>query len=130
MKTIIVIMAISAWALSAQCANAGKQCAPSSETAAKTTAKSETKALSLTIKELAAYNGKNGKPAYVAVDGVIYDVTGVEAWKDGEHKGGKAGTDISALIKNAPHKISVLGKRTTVGSIVPEGKRETKKAAH
>lgn len=34
-----------------------------------------------------SYNGKEGQPAYVAVDGVVYDVvTNVEAWKDGEHK--------------------------------------------
>ena len=30
--------------------------------------------------ELAKYNGQGGQPAYVAVDGVVYDVTGVAAW--------------------------------------------------
>lgn len=72
----------------------------------------------LTIDELAIYNGQNGNPSYVAVEGTIYDVTGVDNWKTGEHKGGKTGTDISALIKSAPHGNGILSKRTVVGSVV------------
>lgn len=39
--------------------------------------------LELTLEELAAYDGKDGNPAYIAVDGVIYDVTDVslERWR-------------------------------------------------
>jgi predicted heme/steroid binding protein len=73
---------------------------------------------SLTIAELAAFDGANGKPAYVAVDGTIYDVTGVNAWKKGKHESGKAGTDISKLIQNSPHGKAVLKKRTVVGKLV------------
>ena len=40
--------------------------------------------------ELAKYNGQNGQPAYVAVDGVVYDVTGVAAWAGGKHHGNLA----------------------------------------
>ena len=36
-----------------------------------------------TEKELGKYDGQNGNPAYVAIDGVVYDVTNVSAWKDG-----------------------------------------------
>lgn len=75
--------------------------------------------LTLTSEELATYNGKNGMPEYVAVDGVIYDVTGVEAWKSGSHKGGKAGSDITKKIKgDSPHKLSVLKKLKVVGKLV------------
>lgn len=75
--------------------------------------------LTLTSEELATYNGKNGMPEYVAVDGVIYDVTGVEAWKSGSHKGGKAGSDITVKIKDdSPHKLSVLKKLKVVGKLV------------
>lgn len=89
-----------------------------------TTVKSEKeKPLELTLTELAKFNGKNGAKAYVAVDGVIYDVTGVPAWKGGKHKGNMAGQDITELIKKeSPHKGSVLKKRKVVGKIVPEKK--------
>jgi predicted heme/steroid binding protein len=74
--------------------------------------------LCLTIADLAKYNGKDGMPAYVAVDSVIYDQTGVKAWKSGKHEGGKAGTDITTLIKNSPHGKAVLKKRKVVGKLI------------
>ena len=43
--------------------------------------------LELTLEELAEYDGKDGNPAYIAVDGVIYDVTDVSFWRGGEHNG-------------------------------------------
>lgn len=74
--------------------------------------------LLLTLEELAAYNGKNGNPAYVAVDGVIYDVTNLPAWKNGEHNGYQAGQDLTDIIKNkSPHGISKLSKVPIVGSV-------------
>jgi predicted heme/steroid binding protein len=78
--------------------------------------------LSLTLKELAKYNGKNGNPAYVAVDGIIYDVTDVKAWKNGSHKGQhEAGIDLTEQInKRSPHGPRVLKKRPVVGKIVAE----------
>jgi len=30
--------------------------------------------------ELSKYNGRNGNPAYVAVNGIVYDVTNIAAW--------------------------------------------------
>ena len=63
-----------------------------------------------TLEELSQYNGKDGQPAYVAVDGVVYDVTNVEAWKDGEHKLGlTAGNELTEEItKQSPHGLKVL----------------------
>jgi predicted heme/steroid binding protein len=73
--------------------------------------------LELTVAELAAYNGLNGKPAYVAINGVIYDVTNVPAWKTGTHKGYEAGTDLSDMIGKAPHGDSVLKSLPVVGKL-------------
>ena len=73
-----------------------------------------------TLEELSQYNGKDGQPAYVAVDGVVYDVTNVEAWKDGEHKLGlTAGNELTEEITNqSPHGIKVLEGLPIVGELV------------
>lgn len=36
-----------------------------------------------TTTELAEFDGRNGHPAYVAVKGVVYDVSNVPQWKGG-----------------------------------------------
>ena len=48
-----------------------------------------------TIEELSAYNGTNGKPAYVAIKGIIYDMSKITAWRGGTHFGLLAGKDLS-----------------------------------
>ena len=73
-----------------------------------------------TLEELSQYNGKDGQPAYVAVDGVVYDVTNVEAWKDGEHKLGlTAGNELTEEITNqSPHGLKVVEGLPIVGEFV------------
>jgi predicted heme/steroid binding protein len=70
-----------------------------------------------TIQELAAFTGKDGKSAYVAVDGVVYDMTKIGAWKNGEHHGIKAGTDATKKITSSPHGKQVLKKVPVVGKL-------------
>ena len=72
----------------------------------------------LTKKELAQFNGEKGAKAYIAVDGKIYDVTNVAAWKNGTHKGNKAGQDVTEKLKKAPHGNKVLEKLPQVGKMV------------
>ncbi|WKB36518.1 cytochrome b5 domain-containing protein [Terrilactibacillus sp. S3-3] len=48
-----------------------------------------------TIEELATYNGKNGRPAYVAVGGIVYDVTNNRGWAAATHFGLTAGKEYS-----------------------------------
>ncbi|OFW56192.1 MAG: hypothetical protein A2Y75_02990 [Candidatus Solincola sediminis] len=59
-----------------------------------------------TLQELAKYDGKDGRPAYVAVDGVVYNVTGSSRWAEGDHApcplDAMAGRDLSQEIKSAP----------------------------
>lgn len=43
--------------------------------------------------ELAIYNGTNGKPPYVAINGRVYDVSTLPYWKEGVHFGLIAGQD-------------------------------------
>lgn len=46
-----------------------------------------------TVQELSQYNGKNGNPAYVAVNGIVYDMSNVLRWAGGSHFGLNAGED-------------------------------------
>lgn len=84
-------------------------------TAASTTAAAGQKVF--TLDELKTYDGKNGNPAYVAVNGIVYDVTNVKAWANGTHQGLTAGQDLSSAIGNSPHGTSVLDGLTVVGTL-------------
>ena len=65
-----------------------------------------------TAEELKKFDGKDGRPSYVSVDGIVYDVTGVKAWKGGRHKNmHDAGADHTSDFHNkAPKKIHHDGK--------------------
>lgn len=74
--------------------------------------------LVLTIDELAEYDGSNGNPAYIAVEGIIYDVTNSSRWPGGEHNGFEAGKDLTEEIKDvSPHGVSVLDRIPIVGKL-------------
>ena len=67
---------------------------------------------------LSAYNGKNGAPAYVAVNGIVYDMTGIGAWTNGQHQGYSAGQDLTATFSNSPHSEKMLTQLPIVGTFV------------
>lgn len=74
--------------------------------------------------ELAQFDGLNGAPAYVAVDGLVYDVTGSILWPDGKHArcdlGAMAGKDLSEVITQAPATMrSNLTRMPVVGTLSP-----------
>lgn len=48
-----------------------------------------------TIEELAQYDGSNEKPAYVAVNGIVYDVSLEATWGGGTHFSLYAGKDLT-----------------------------------
>lgn len=70
-----------------------------------------------TVDELKKYNGENGNPAYVAVDGVVYDVTNANKWKSGKHQGVSAGNDLTKAIASSPHGKNVLSKLPVMGTL-------------
>lgn len=71
-----------------------------------------------TLEELAKYDGANRAPAYVAIDGVVYDVSLSYAWGGGTHFGLYAGKDLTNQFK-ACHKdqAAILDKLPVVGKI-------------
>ena len=70
----------------------------------------------LTKEELQEYNGKEGRKAYVACNGYIYDVTDSFLWKDGKHQvTHHAGEDLTGELREAPHDIDFLKRFPVVG---------------
>ncbi len=104
---------------SAASATSAPAVSDSSASAAATTPSAANGTLELTLDQLKQYDGKNGNPAYVAVDGVIYDVTNVKAWKNGDHNGYSAGNDLTDIIKNkSPHGVKNLEGLPIVGKLI------------
>lgn len=70
-----------------------------------------------TLEELAQYDGQDGRAAYIAVDGIVYDVSDIPQWADGMHAGRfAAGKDYSEEIRSeSPHGTSMLSRATEVG---------------
>lgn len=61
-----------------------------------------------TLEELAQYDGRDGKQAYVAFKGVVYDVTESAMWGEGDHEGmHQAGADLTSEHDDAPHDVYV-----------------------
>jgi predicted heme/steroid binding protein len=65
-----------------------------------------------TAETLAQYNGQNGQPSYVAVDGTVYDVSSL--FKGGLHYGWSAGRDLSSEF-HMQHTESYLNGFPVVG---------------
>jgi len=61
-----------------------------------------------TIEELKEFDGRDGKPAYVAYKGTVYDVTESAMWGGGDHEGmHQAGGDMTEEHEDAPHDVYV-----------------------
>ncbi len=72
----------------------------------------------ITLEQLARFDGKNGNPAYVAVDGIVYDVTNNAGWAAATHFGLKAGTDVSGPFKSCHGSKQILSRLKIVGSLI------------
>ncbi len=72
----------------------------------------------MTSEQLSEYDGQDGRAAYIAVDGVIYDVSDVSFWANGSHNGFSAGADLTEQIKTiSPHGVSKLSGLPVVGRL-------------
>lgn len=71
-----------------------------------------------TLEDLAKFNGMDGNPAYVAVNGTVYDVTNNAAWAAASHFGLHAGKDLTKEFASCHAGQSILNKLKTVGKLV------------
>ena len=66
--------------------------------------------------ELRQYDGQKGRPAYVAYDGIVYDVTIAPNWRGGMHRDMHyPGLDLTRSLHKAPHDASVFRRLPRVG---------------
>lgn len=76
----------------------------------------------LTLEELSACDGKEGRPACFAFEGKIYDATGSSLWKQGQHMGRhNAGSDLTEALKQAPHGRDTITAMREAGLLVAAG---------
>ena len=69
---------------------------------------------------LARFDGGR-RPAYVAVDGLVYDVSASAEWRGGLHRNLHwAGQDLSDELGDAPHGRAVLARCPCVARLLPE----------
>ena len=78
--------------------------------------------------ELASNDGRDGRPAYIAVSGVVYDVTASQRWQEGLHEGThQAGQDLTEALKSAPHVRAVIERFPVVGKLETAGSAQAAK---
>lgn len=74
--------------------------------------------LNITAEQLSQYTGKDGNPAYVAVNGIVYDVTNNAAWAAATHFGLTAGKDLTSEFASCHAGQSILDKLKVAGKLI------------
>lgn len=73
---------------------------------------------SITRAQLALRNGQDKPDVWVALNGIVYDVTTSRLWRSGKHYEHWAGQDLTDELKDAPHTADVFKKFTPIGKLL------------
>ncbi len=74
--------------------------------------------------DLSRNDGKEGRPAYVAYNNMIYDVSRSRLWKDGSHmRKHLAGNDLTDALKTAPHGEDKVLAMPVIGALRAAGEK-------
>lgn len=76
---------------------------------------SDTPQREFTLDELATYDGSMGRPAYVAVNGIVYDVSLEKTWGGATHFGLVAGKDLTEVFQGCHGNLEILRNLPKVG---------------
>ena len=68
-----------------------------------------------TKETLKKFNGKDGNNSYIAVNGIVYDVSNIKEWQSGNHKNTTTGIDLTKNFINSDHMNDTLSKLEIVG---------------
>jgi len=75
----------------------------------------------LTLEGLSLYDGKEGRSAYFAYGGRVFDATASRLWANGVHMGRHhAGSDLTEALKLAPHSEEKIMTMPVVGDLAVE----------
>jgi len=78
-----------------------------------------------TLEELKRYDGRDGRPAYIAYKGKVYEVTESDLWISGDHQGQhEAGKDITNEMKHAPHGEEMLERVKLIGVLASASEKK------
>jgi predicted heme/steroid binding protein len=81
----------------------------------------------LSESELSQFDGREGKPAYFAYNGRVFDASASRLWKNGLHMGKHpAGLDLSSALGQAPHGDEKVLGMPVVGSLMQSEERKSK----
>ena len=81
----------------------------------------------MTSEELLSFNGKDGKPGYIAFQGKVYDVSKSPLWSKGLHMNRHpSGKDLTGEISAAPHGTEVFERYPQVGVLKKGAPEELK----
>jgi predicted heme/steroid binding protein/uncharacterized membrane protein len=73
----------------------------------------------ITPEQLAQFDGKEGRPAYIGYKGMIYNVTASRFWRNGAHMVKHlAGNDLTDALRNAPHAEDKVLAMQQIGMLV------------
>lgn len=126
MRKLVIVLGLMllVGALFSGCGGSESDDAETTTTDTQTSDGEITAAKVFTVEELAEFDGEDGNPAFIAVDGVVYDVEGATQWSQGDHipcnLDAMAGKDLSDELEQAPERMRAYVLALPVVGILEE----------
>ena len=73
-----------------------------------------------TLEDLSQYNGSNGSPAYVAMEGIVYDISNTTTRNGATHLGLTAGKDLTSEFNSCHGIVDIFTNAPRVGVLIDD----------